>query len=129
MNGSNRLSAFCRRTGVAVVAYGVLRRVTLNDPTGQLTRRRLQEAHGRIDQKVARRSPLRKVSLTRLFRLINQSLAQGHDPDETMRYLAGLTRVQFIFYYPETRDIVLAGPAESVWLVGAGPAFMVEAKT
>ena len=29
-----------------------------------------------------------------------------------MQYLAGLTRIRYIFYYPETRDIVLAGPAE-----------------
>jgi hypothetical protein len=29
-----------------------------------------------------------------------------------MRYLAGLTRVQYVFYYPETKDIVIAGPAE-----------------
>ncbi len=29
-----------------------------------------------------------------------------------MAFLAGLTRVRYVFYYPETRDIVLAGPAE-----------------
>ena len=99
-------------SGVAVDADGVLRRVILDDPTGQLTRRRLQEARGRLDQDMARPSPLRKVSLTRLFRLINQSIADGRAPDETMKYLAGLTRIQYVFYYPETRDIVLAGPAE-----------------
>ncbi len=29
-----------------------------------------------------------------------------------MRALAGLTAVQYVFYYPDTRDIVIAGPAE-----------------
>ena len=29
-----------------------------------------------------------------------------------MLHLAGLTRIQYVFYYPETKDIVLAGPAE-----------------
>ncbi len=29
-----------------------------------------------------------------------------------MQFLAGLTRLQYVFYYPETKDIVLAGPAE-----------------
>jgi hypothetical protein len=29
-----------------------------------------------------------------------------------MKYLAGLTRVQYVFYYPDTKDIVIAGPAE-----------------
>ena len=29
-----------------------------------------------------------------------------------MRYLAGLLRVRYVFYYPDSKDIVLAGPAE-----------------
>ena len=29
-----------------------------------------------------------------------------------MRYLAGLWRIRYVFYYPESKDIVLAGPAE-----------------
>jgi hypothetical protein len=99
-------------SGVAVDAEGVLRRVTLADPTGQLARRRLQEARGQIDQDMARPSRLRKVSLTRLFRLINRSIAQGHGPDEAMQHLAGLTRIQYVFFYPDTNDVVLAGPAE-----------------
>ena len=32
-----------------------------------------------------------------------------------MRYLAGLQRIQYVFYYPETKDIVIAGPAEG-WI-------------
>jgi len=31
---------------------------------------------------------------------------------DEMRYVAGLQRVQYVFYYPESKDIVLAGPAE-----------------
>ena len=30
-----------------------------------------------------------------------------------MLYLAGMTRVKYVFYYPDTKDIVLAGPAEA----------------
>ena len=29
-----------------------------------------------------------------------------------MLNLAGLTRVEYVFYYPDTKDIVIAGPAE-----------------
>jgi hypothetical protein len=29
-----------------------------------------------------------------------------------MRYLAGLQRIRYVFYYPDSKDIVLAGPAE-----------------
>ena len=35
-----------------------------------------------------------------------------------MQFLAGLTRVRYVFYYPETKDIVLAGPAEG-WAADA----------
>ena len=39
-------------------------------------------------------------------------MAKGESPTDEMKYLAGLTRLQYVFYYPETKDIVIAGPAE-----------------
>jgi hypothetical protein len=105
-------------SGVAVDADGVLRRVAVADPTGELTRQRAQEAFAQLDRDLARRSPLRKVSLTRLERLIRERLAEGRPIDEAMRHLAGLTRVQYVFCYPDSGDIVIAGPAEP-W--GAAP--------
>src|SRR5882672_9764942 len=51
-------------SGVSVDAEGVLRRTTVQDPTGDLSRQRVDEALGRLDHDVARTSPLRKVSLT-----------------------------------------------------------------
>lgn len=56
-------------------------------------------------------SALRKISLTRLEREVQLLKAQGRDPSEAMQTLAGLQRIQYILVYPETRDIVLAGPA------------------
>jgi hypothetical protein len=100
-------------SGVAVDAEGVLRRVMVSDPTGALTRQRAQEALTRLNRDVARRSPLRKVSLTRMERLIKQRLAEGRPVDDEMRHLAGLTRLQYVFCYPESGDVVIAGPAES----------------
>lgn len=100
-------------SGVAVDAEGVLTRTTVQDPTGELARQRVQEALGRLDKEVARRSPLRKVSLTRLERVMRERLAAGQEIDETMQYLAGLTRVEYVFCYPETGDVVIAGPAEA----------------
>jgi hypothetical protein len=99
-------------SGVAVDADGVLRRVTVADPTGELSRQRVQEAFQRLDENIARRSPLRKVSLTRLERVLKQRLAEGRDADDAMRHLAGITRLQYVFCYPESGDIVIAGPAE-----------------
>ena len=106
-------SAAARRPGVAVDADGVLRRVTANDPTGELARQRAQEARLKLDPDVAHKSPLRKVSLTRLEQVIQKRIADGRGIDDTMQHLAGITRLQYVFCYPESGDIVIAGPAEA----------------
>ena len=102
-------------SGVAVDANGVLRRLGVNDPTGRLNQQRAREAFALLDTDIAKRSKLRKVSLTRLARLIRKSIDEGHGPDEAMKHLAGLTRIKYVFYYPESKDIVVAGPAEG-WM-------------
>jgi hypothetical protein len=106
-------------SGVVVDADGVLRRVTDIDPTGDLARQRIAEALGRLDRNIARRSPLRKVSLTRLERVMNERLANGRGIDDAMQHLAGITRLQYVFCYPESGDIVIAGPAEA-WAEAPG---------
>lgn len=66
----------------------------------------------RAHQESPRRvSALRKVSLVRLEREVARRLAAGQPADEAMRVLAGLQRVEYVFVYPESRDLVLAGPA------------------
>ena len=76
-------------------------------------RQRVQEAIAQLDRDVATRSPLRKVSLTRLERIIKQRIADGRRIDDAMQHLAGITRLQYVFCYPESGDIVIAGPAEA----------------
>jgi hypothetical protein len=100
-------------SGVAVDANGVLQRVTVPDPTGALSRQRVQQALNRLDNNIARPSKLRKVSLTRLERLLQKRIADGQPIDDEMQHLAGLTRLQYVFCYPESGDIVVAGPAEA----------------
>lgn len=56
-------------------------------------------------------SNLRKISLTRLEREVQLLHAQGREASEAMQTLAGLKRIKYVLIYPETRDIVLAGPA------------------
>ncbi|MAT70931.1 MAG: hypothetical protein CMJ58_15575 [Planctomycetaceae bacterium] len=104
---------------MAVDADGVVRRVTDVDPTGRLAAMRADQAIAALDQNIVRPSKLRKVSLTRLIKLVNAAIAEGRELDDAMKHLAGLTRIQYVFYYPETQDIVLAGPAEG-WFNGPG---------
>lgn len=98
--------------GIDVDATGVLR---VKQFDGRLAAQRLVEARaklGRDDANVMKSSELRKVSLNRLESAIAAKLADGQSIDDEMKALAGLTSVQYVFYYPDTQDIVIAGPAE-----------------
>src|SRR5262249_43622769 len=100
-------------SGVAVDADGVLRRVVKEDPSGELSRQRVQEAMSRLGRDVTQHSKLRKVSLTRLEREVAKCRAEGKPIDDVMQHLAGLTRIQYVFCYPKSGDVVVAGPAEA----------------
>src|SRR5438874_674982 len=98
--------------GVAVDAKGVLSNRTFEDPGFRLTKQKIAAAKAGLDQKIGRQSPLRKVSLKGLQAAIDEALAQGRQPSDDMKCLAGLTRIKYVFFYPDSGDIVLAGPAE-----------------
>ena len=97
--------------GVDVDPQGVLQMRTF-DP--RLARQRLLAARQQRDQDVMRPSELRKVSLQRLESALAERLAEGQAADPEMLGLAGLTSVRFVFFYPETKEIVIAGPAEGL---------------
>lgn len=101
--------------GVIVDADGVLTKKVYTDPTGELTRSRLAAAREKLSPDVMRPSPLRKISLNRLEAAVADRLAHGEFETEEMKYLAGLTSISHVFFYPETQDIVIAGPAEGFY--------------
>jgi len=95
--------------GIDVDAAGVLK-VRQFDP--RLAKQRLAAARNKGDADVMRPVDLRKVSLNRLESAIAARVAAGESIDQEMQALAGLTAVEYVFFYPETNDIVIAGPAE-----------------
>jgi hypothetical protein len=99
-------------TGVQIDANGVLRLVVYNDPGGRLMQSRVAAAKRNLDRDIARRRHMRMISLNRLEKAVADAVANNRQPTDAMKNLAGLTRVQYVFFYPETNDIVLAGPAE-----------------
>ncbi len=101
--------------GVAIDAEGVLRTRMFADPGNRLLRERIGAARASLDHELLRPSAMRKISLNRLERAIAER--NGLVTDE-MRYLAGLQRAQYVFCYPDSGDIVLAGPAEG-WVTDA----------
>ena len=101
--------------GVVVDPNGVLRTQLFMDQTGQLMWQRMNAARTAKagSGKDAQSSPLRKVSLNRLETVLKDRLDGGRQITDEMKHLAGLTRIEYVFYYPESKDIVVAGPAEN----------------
>lgn len=95
--------------GVVIDAQGVMKKVIYADPGGQLLRRRIAAAKTSLNADILKFSKTRWVSLNRLERAM---AARQGVADESMRHLAGLLRIQYVFYYPESKDIVIGGPAE-----------------
>jgi hypothetical protein len=101
-------------TGVLVDDKGVMSRVTGAGAEALPAIRRNALTVG-VNRNVRTASKLRKVSLPRLEKAVQLRFAQGQRPTDAMRNLAGLQRVQYLFVYEDTGDVVLAGPAED-WL-------------
>jgi len=98
--------------GVEVKADGVLRIKQYQSLSGALAEQWKREAQAKLAPDVARVSDKRKISLNRLEAAIQERLAKGEQPTAEMQYLAGLTRVENVFFFPGSNDIVIAGPAE-----------------
>ena len=101
--------------GVYVDSAGVMRRMKFAAASQSLLAARAQSQQSQQHHHARRESRLRKVSLNRLERELQLLWLQGRTPTETMRNFAGLQQVQFVFVYPETGDVVIAGPA-SDWV-------------
>lgn len=95
--------------GIDIDAGGVLHRKWYPDPNGMIWQQRANASKASLNRNLIPLSQCRKISLNRLEQAIKEK--NGVVTDE-MKYLAGLLRVQYVFYYPETKDIVFAGPAE-----------------
>ena len=103
------------RGGIFINANGVMSRFATFD-TGMLTRQQLNAVRTAyaLTGDVTAESPMRCVNLNRLEKAIIEA---GGVVTEEMMYLAGIQRIRYVFYYPESKDIVIAGTAEG-WLPG-----------
>jgi hypothetical protein len=98
--------------GIEINADGILSRRSVIDQSKGLDRQRWAAAKASLNQDLQKQSKLRCVSLTRLEQEVKALVEAGKPIPDEMKYLAGLTKVTHVFYYPETRDVVIAGPAE-----------------
>lgn len=100
------------QNGVYVDASGLVRRIEIEHQThSRLAELRRTAERVLGDGDVRQASPLRKISLSRLEREIQMRQAAGRPLDDEMQVLAGLQRIKYVLVYPDTGDLVLAGPA------------------
>jgi hypothetical protein len=107
--------------GVYVDPEGLLRRIQAApaavggqlDPATAIDHAALRAAAGRDsgNRQLRQQAELRKVSLTRLERHLQLRRALGQEIPLDMQFLGGIHRLKYVFVYPDSGDIVIAGPA------------------
>lgn len=98
--------------GVFVDASGLLKRLSIDEATSGALKAARERAIARTEVRdVRKESSLRKISLTKLERALQAVWAAGGSADDVMLNLAGLKRIKYVFVYPDSRDVVIAGPA------------------
>ena len=102
--------------GVSIDAEGVVQRASQSERDGLLAELR-QRVHGAKGD-VAKSNDMRMISLRKLQEAIVAQQSTGQPLPEDIQFLAGLQRIEYVFVYPEEKDIVIAGPAEG-WKVRA----------
>ncbi len=101
--------------GISIDAFGAL-----SNPTGKdeaLLLEFMRKNVGRAAADLNAPVGMRMISLRGLQDAIQEFHKSGFgELPEEIRFLAGLTRIQYVFLYPEENDIVIAGPGEG-WRV------------
>ena len=97
---------------------GIIRTATVDEKQelANLMRVVVQAAEGQM----AEPAELRMVSLKGLQQAIKDSHDSGGPLPESVSFLAGLQRVEYVFVDQENQDIVIAGPAEPWQLLDDG---------
>lgn len=107
--GNNQNNA----SGIKIDADGLVSLTLTVDSSGSLDKKRREAvAKSSLPQELHRKSSMRFVSLVQLERKLEEIYAaQGSIPNDLF-YLAGLQRIEHLFVFPDSSDVVIAGPAE-----------------
>ncbi|WP_437185389.1 DUF1598 domain-containing protein [Planctomicrobium sp. SH668] len=98
-------------SGIKVDPNGILTRESREDRTGRVNAVEQKARVAALNEEMSKPSELRLVSLTRLEREVARRVAEGKPVVESMKQLAGLSQIQYVFVYPEQNEIVIGGPA------------------
>ena len=103
--------------GVEIDPQGVLRISAVDNTLALRVRKAALQTVGNTDV-VA--SEMRKVSLNRLEKLVANRVSEQQELGDEVLGLAGLTRIEYVFFLPDSNDIVIAGPAEKIHVTENG---------
>lgn len=109
--GPGDISPF--QTGVRVDPNGHLSERTKLEESDRLARLADRARVADLNDDMASASDLRLVSLTRIEAEVARLIAEGRPVPTTMKHLAGLSKIQYVFVYPESGEVVIGGPAEA----------------
>jgi len=104
--GTGRLRPFA--SGVYVDSQGALQRI---QPDSLRDWNRIRQPAEPGDWQLESHNHLARISLNRLETELLKLAAQGQPIPAEIRYLAGMYDLQYVLAYPETGDLVIAGPA------------------
>ncbi len=107
-NGDGTITPYL--AGVYVDAEGTVKKIRATKNSA-LDRIRMDAVSDSGNRETAFTSNLRKVSLTKLEKAAQLLAAQGKPVTEDMRNLAGIYQIEYLMVYPESGDVVIAGPA------------------
>lgn len=115
---NNNNNALVQRVvgGIKVSPDGTVSNIALADQDAEVSRIRQQLQGGQ--GQLAEASNLRMVSLKAVQAAMTEAAASGKPLKEEIALLGGLTRIEYVLVFPESNDIVLAGPSEN-WTVGS----------
>lgn len=102
--------------GIAIDGNGAVAAATVEE--GRQLAKMREQALAEVPADLQQYTELRAVSLKHLEAELAKCAAEGRPVPDQIKYLAGLQRVEYVFVYPETNDVVLAGPAEG-WRIDA----------
>lgn len=99
--------------GILINPAGVISAPQATRVNLKLEQQRLKTvAAAQLPGDMTKPSELRKVSLSKLEAACQKAVDAGREIGPDLRYLAGITQLQYLFASPETGDLIIAGPAE-----------------
>ena len=101
--------------GVSIDANGTVRDSLAEDQTAELATLRQQLTGGKTG--FEKPINMRMISLKQIQKAMLEAASTGKPLAEEVLLLGGITRIEYVLAYPDSQDIVIAGPSEN-WTFG-----------